>query len=59
MMEDRKKFAKQGSKELSVEVLGFDPSKIDESQYHSQQPSIKKETLIKNSKSKSPSRPKL
>jgi hypothetical protein len=38
MIEDKKKFyKKQGSKEVSIEVLGYDPSKVDEDQYHSQQ----------------------
>jgi len=29
MIEDRKKFLKQGSKEVEVEILGFDPSKLE------------------------------
>lgn len=38
MIADRKKYMKQGTKELEVEVVGFDPSKIDENQYHSAVP---------------------
>ena len=37
MIADRKKFLKKnGSKEISVEVVGFDPSKIDDASYHSE-----------------------
>lgn len=36
MLEDRKKFmSKKGSKE--IEILGFDPDKVQEEAYHSQQ----------------------
>ncbi len=37
MIEDRKKFMmKKGSKEVEVEVVGFDPDKVDTKQYQSQ-----------------------